>query len=68
MIFYHLLDTIGESKKSCQLKNCALVNTRTRFVTDKVQVNLEKETRGRARENNEAQEVLEILTQILLQS
>ena len=34
---------------------------------EKIPGNLKKETRGRARENNEAQEVLEILTQFLLQ-
>ena len=55
----------GVSKKVVSSKIVCLL-IQARFVTDKVQGNLEKETRGRARENNEAKEVLEVFTQFLL--
>ena len=58
---------MGESQKKVVSSKVVRWWIRARFVTDNVQGSFEKETRGSARENNEAQEVLEILTQFLLQ-
>ena len=44
------MDTIGESQKKVVSSKIERLQIRCRFVTDKVQGNLEKEKRGRARE------------------